>query len=116
MALVVLSRYNEAMYVLVTYVPESHLEQVKESLFAAGCGSMDGYDRCCWQVKGMGQFRPLAGSHPFLGSEGALERIEEWRLEIVVDEAHAAGAVEALRQAHPYEVPAYHLIPVMTLA
>ncbi len=103
------------MYVLVTYVPESHLGQVKEALFASGAGSMDGYDQCCWQVKGTGQFRPLSGSHPFLGSGNQLETVEEWRLEMVVDEEHAAKVVEALKRAHPYEVPAYHLIPVMTL-
>lgn len=103
------------MYVLVTYVPESHLEQVKEALFRSGAGCMDGYDRCCWQTKGTGQFRPLEGSHPFIGSEEKLERVDEWRVEMVVDEAHAALAVQALKQAHPYEVPAYHLIPVLTI-
>ena len=66
-------------------------------------------------MKGTGQFRPLAGSHPFLGSEDQLETVEEWRLEMAVDEEHAAKVVEALRRVHPYEVPAYHLIPVMTL-
>lgn len=103
------------MFVLVTYVPGSHLEQVKQALFAAGAGAMDGYDSCCWQVEGRGQFRPLAGSHPYLGSQDRVEQVAEWRLELVVDEAHAAAAVEALKRAHPYEVPAYHLIPVMTL-
>lgn len=101
------------MYVLVTYVPESHLEQVKQALFDAGCGAMDGYDRCVWAVKGEGQFRPLSGSKPLLGTEGKTEHVVEWRLELVVDEAHARKAVEALKRAHPYEVPAYHLIPVL---
>jgi len=103
------------MYVLVTYVPESHLEVVKQVLFDAGCGKMDGYDSCCWVAKGEGQFRPLKGSNPFLGKEGSVEKVTEYRLEVVVDEIHAALAVEALKEAHPYEVPAYHLINVMTI-
>jgi hypothetical protein len=107
--------YHDHMYVLVTYVPESHLEAVKQALFDAGCGCMDGYDHCCWTVKGEGQFRPLFGSDPFLGKVGKMEKVVEYRIEVVVDELHAAQAVEALKRAHPYEVPAYHLINVMTI-
>lgn len=54
------------MYVMVFYVPQSHLEEVKEAVFSAGAGIMGGYDRCCFQTLGTGQFRPLAGSSPFL--------------------------------------------------
>lgn len=103
------------MYVLVTYVPESHLDIVKAALFEAGAGRMAGYDCCSWQVKGEGQFRPLSGSNPFLGSHDVVEYTEEYRLEMVVTEDLAVNAVEALKKAHPYEVPAYHLIPVLTI-
>ncbi len=103
------------MYILVTYVPESHLEVVKSSLFKAGAGKMGAYDSTCFQSKGTGQFRPLDGASPFIGSVGTLAQEQEWRLELVVDEEYAAQAVEALLESHPYEVPAYHLIPVLTL-
>lgn len=100
------------MYVLVCYLPESHLESVKEALFASGAGEMGGYDRCCWQTKGIGQFRPSASSNPFLGKSGELAQVEEWRLELVVREEDAPAVIEALKRSHPYEVPSYHLIPV----
>jgi hypothetical protein len=103
------------MYVMVFYVPQSHLEVVKEAVFNAGAGTMGAYDRCCFQTLGTGQWRPLAGSSPFLGQVGTLEQLPQWRLELVVDEEHAAQAVQALLDSHPYEVPAYHLIPVLTL-
>ncbi|MPM97551.1 GTP cyclohydrolase 1 type 2 [bioreactor metagenome] len=103
------------MYVMVFYVPQSHLEEVKEAVFNAGAGTMGPYDRCCFQTLGTGQWRPLSGSTPFLGQVGTLEQVPEWRLELVVDEEHAAQAVQALLDSHPYEVPAYHLIPVLTL-
>lgn len=103
------------MYVLVCYVPESHLELVKQALFSAGAGKMGSYEHCSWQTLGTGQFKPTEGSSPFLGQVGTLEQTPEWRLELVVDEEHAAVAVEAMLDAHPYEVPAYHLIPVMKL-
>lgn len=76
---------------------------------------MDGYDRCCWQVEGQGQFRPLKGSDPYVGREGHEEHVKEWRLEMVVPEDKATQVVEALVKAHPYQVPAYHLIPVKTV-
>lgn len=103
------------MYVLVFYVPQTHLEVVKEAVFCAGAGRMAGYDQCCFQTLGTGQFQPLEGSSPFEGQVGTLAQVPEWRVELVVDEAHAAQALQALLDSHPYEVPAYHLIPVLTL-
>lgn len=103
------------MYILVCYVPQSHLEQVKQALFTAGAGVMGGYDQCCWETEGLGQFRPLQGSNPFLGKRGELAQVREWRIELVVNEEDAPLVVQALKDAHPYEVPAFHLIPVHTL-
>ncbi|PKL14325.1 MAG: NGG1p interacting factor NIF3 [Spirochaetae bacterium HGW-Spirochaetae-8] len=103
------------MYSLVCYVPESHLDQVKTALFEAGAGRIGAYAECCWQVLGQGQFKPLEGAEPFIGEEGQLELVREYRLEMVVEEQYAVQAVQAMREVHPYEVPAYHLIPVLTV-
>jgi len=100
------------MYVLVCYLPESHLESVKNALFSAGAGSMGGYEKCCWQTKGLGQFLPSLTSNPYLGVREELAQVAEWRLELVVKEEDAASVIEALKSSHPYEVPSYHLIPV----
>lgn len=97
------------MYKLCFYVPEPQLEAVKQALFAVGAGRIGGYNCCCWQTLGEGQFRPLAGSQPFLGQPGRLERVAEWKVELVVDDRLIHDAVRALRQAHPYETPAYDL-------
>ena len=98
------------MYKLCVYVPESHLEDVKAALFAAGAGRIGNYEQCCWQVLGSGQFKALAGSNPHLGEVGSLEQVPEWRVEMVCSEASVAGAVKALKQSHPYEEPAWDLI------
>lgn len=94
------------MYKLVFFVTESHLEQVKAAVFAAGAGAIGNYDQCCWQVAGVGQFRPLAGSSPFIGQVAQLEQVSEYRVEMVCDDAFIRAAVTALRLAHPYEEPA----------
>lgn len=103
------------MYMLVFHVPVTHAEAVKEAVFAAGAGRMSNYERCCWQVAGKGQFLPVQGSKPFLGVQGQIEYVDELRIETTVDEFNAARVIKALVDAHPYEVPSYHLIPVLTL-
>ena len=98
------------MYKLSFFVPESHLEVVKEAVFAAGAGKIGDYDSCCWQVKGLGQFRALPGSHPFLGVQGVVEEVEEYKVEMVCDNTHIKSVLAALKTVHPYEEPAYEVV------
>ncbi|MCH3917673.1 MAG: divalent cation tolerance protein CutA [Spirochaetia bacterium] len=98
------------MYMLGVYVPKEYLEKVKQALFFAGGGKFGNYDCCCWQTRGEGQFRPLVGSDPFLGTVGKMEKVEEWKLEMIVPEETAEAVIKALKKSHPYEVPAYHLL------
>jgi len=97
------------VYKLCYFVPESHLEKTKEALFQAGAGRIGDYDSCCWQCRGQGQFRPLAGSNPYLGQQGVVEQVDEFRVELVCEDHLIRTAVAALRQSHPYEQPAYEV-------
>jgi hypothetical protein len=49
------------------------VEKVKSALFKVGAGKYKHYDQCCWQTKGQGQFRPLVGSNPAIGSHVMLK-------------------------------------------
>ena len=95
------------MHKLCFYVPESHLEKVKRAVFAAGAGRVGDYESCCWQTPGQGQFRPLPGSEPHIGTIGQLETLAEHKVEMVVSDERVDAAVAALLAAHPYEEPAY---------
>lgn len=97
------------------YVPVTHVDSVKEALFAAGAGQVGLYGHCAWQTLGQGQFQPLPGSSPFVGEQGKLTQIDEYLVEMVCDEAIVADAVSALRRAHPYEEPAFGLLPMLNL-
>src|SRR5690554_7868782 len=103
------------MYKLCFYVPESHLEAVKQAVFDAGAGRMGDYEHCCWQVLGQGQFRPGSGANPFIGEAGRLEQVAEYRVEMVCEDEAIQQAVAALRQAHPYEEPAFDVWPLLEL-
>ncbi len=100
------------MLSLVFYVPSNEKESVKEALFQAGAGKIGNYDCCCFEVAGTGQFRPLPGSHPSLGQLDQVEKVQEWRIEMVLEESAQEKVITALKKAHPYETPAYHLTKV----
>src|SRR5262245_51778391 len=102
------------MYLLHFLVPQSHLEQVKEAIFAAGAGRVDNYQDCTWQTKGEGQFMPLAGSHPFIGEINQLETVIEYKVETICSDECIGAAVAALKKAHPYESPSYTVLRMET--
>jgi structural hemagglutinin/hemolysin toxin protein RtxA len=101
---------------LVFFVPESHKEAVKQAIFAAGAGRYDGYDSCSWETLGTGQFRPLDGSQPFIGQQGTVEIVAEYRVETICDDQLIKSVVSALIESHPYETPAYEVWSIQTLA
>lgn len=101
------------MYKLTVFIPEEALDEVKSALFAAGAGTIGNYEQCCWQVQGSGQFMPLTGSSPHIGTQHSLEQVNEWRVEMVVAEEAIKTVVAALKRAHPYETPAYDVIKVL---
>jgi hypothetical protein len=103
-------------YKLVVFVPEEAIEAVKQAIFNAGAGRLGHYDSCSWQVLGEGQFRPLAGSQPYIGELGAVERVAEYRLETLVAEQDLVAVVAALKQAHPYEEPAFEVVSLVNVS
>ena len=103
------------MLKVVFFVPESHKETVKHAVFEQGAGRYDGYDCCCWETAGTGQFKPLSGSQPFLGRQNELETVAEYRVEMICSEQHIKAVLVALVHAHPYETPAYDVQPIKML-
>jgi len=103
---------NARMKKLTVYIPEAALEQVKDALFHAGAGRYAAYDRVCWQVLGVGQFRPLKGSHPAIGEVGQETRVAEYRVEMICEEALVCAVTAALRTVHPYEEPAFDFVDI----
>ncbi len=97
------------MYTLTFLAPETHLDVIKNAIFATGAGSIGNYSHCAWQTLGEGQFMPLSGSNAFIGAINTLEKIPEYKVEIICTDERITAAVEALKRAHPYETPAYQV-------
>lgn len=103
------------MLKLIYYVPESHLESTKQAIFSAGAGGIGNYEHCAWQVKGIGQFKPVKGANPYIGELGELEQVDEWRVETIVIEENAKTVAKALKASHPYEEPAFEFIQIIEI-
>ena len=92
---------------LVTFVPDSHVEMVREALCSKGAGVIGQYRDCSFRTAGTGTFRGASGTRPHVGKAGRLEEAKEWRLEVLLKESECDAVVHALRDKHPYEEPAY---------
>jgi hypothetical protein len=110
------------MLKLSFYVPEPSLEVVKLALFDAGAGRIGLYEHCAWQVLGRGQFRPLLGANPAIGQAPSecqppvLTQLDEYLVEMVLDDDCLVPVIQALRRVHPYEEPAFGVFTMLDLA
>jgi dinuclear metal center YbgI/SA1388 family protein len=97
---------------LIIYVPQSHLNAIKQVLSELGAGKIGDYDSCSFSSEGIGSFRPLEGAKPFLGKKGKIETVSESKLEALIPWARREEILKKVRQIHPYEEMAYDLFLV----
>ena len=97
---------------IVTFVPESHRALVRDALAAAGAGVIGDYTHCAFNAPGVGNFLPGATANPYLGEKGSVNEEPEWRIEMAADKARLTPIIKALYQAHPYEEPAFDVVPL----
>lgn len=95
---------------LVVYVPVEATPTVLDALFAAGAGRVGAYQECAFLVRGRGQFRPVEGARPVIGQLDELEYVDEDRVEVSLPRRIRGDVVAALRAAHPYEEPVFHVL------
>lgn len=95
---------------LVVYVPRSHVEEIRNSLFAAGAGSIGDYEECSFNTAGYGTFKPVKGANPTLGKLELQERVEETKIEVVFAAYLERDIIVSMLAVHPYEEVAYHVV------
>lgn len=108
----VLRPLKNALVKLVTFVPLSHEEAVRNALFEAGAGHIGSYDCCSYNLNGRGTFRPGSNTNPFVGEQGKLHMEEEVRIETICHQQAVSGVIKSLVAAHPYEEVAYDIYPL----
>jgi len=92
-------------YKIVTFCPEDDVERLRNTLAASGAGRIGNYELCSFELKGTGTFLAGKGTNPAIGKKGAIEKVDEVRLEMVCPKAALALAVTTIKQFHPYEEP-----------
>ncbi len=95
------------------FVPIDKAEEVKEAMFLAGGGRIGQYDCCCFESSGIGQFRPLKGSNPYIGNQDKIEKVQELKIEMVCEDSLIKEVVKAMKESHPYETPAYDIVKLL---
>ena len=90
---------------VVTFCPAEAVERIRNALATVGAGRIGGYELCSFEIGGTGTFLGGAATSPRVGRKGALQRVDEVRLEMVCPEASLALAVTTLGEFHPYEEP-----------
>lgn len=110
----ILSPMPGSLYKLYTYVPETHIEQLRQALFDTGAGAIGNYEHCSFNTPGTGTFKGNEQAQPFIGQAGgALESVKEIRLEVIVPEHLKGTILNTLKANHPYEEVAYELISLV---
>lgn len=99
----------------VVFVPEGDAHRLTDALATAGAGAGGDYSRCAWTASGTGTFVPGEGSHPAVGVVGRAETVAEARVEMVAPRHLRRAVVQAMRQAHPYEEPAFDVLELAAL-
>lgn len=95
---------------LTVFVPPAKADAVADAMFAAGAGRIGLYERCSFRTPGTGTFFGTEGTRPVVGKRGALETVDEIRVEMVCPRARLPEVVAAMKATHPYEEPAYDLL------
>ncbi|MDN5330964.1 MAG: hypothetical protein PWP45_189 [Tepidanaerobacteraceae bacterium] len=104
--------FEDSLKKIVVYVPKGYEDVVRDSMGNAGAGHIGNYSHCSFNVSGIGTFKPLEGSNPFLGQLGELEKVEEVRIETIAPASRVKKIINAMLKVHPYEEVAYDIYPV----
>jgi dinuclear metal center YbgI/SA1388 family protein len=94
---------------LTTFIPHSAVDPVLQALHHAGAGHMGEYSHCSFVSTGDGRFKPSKGANPYIGVPEQIEKVTEYRAEVVFPSHLSQSIVAALKQAHPYEEVAYYI-------
>ena len=99
---------------IVTFVPETHADIVREAIGSAGGGRIGNYTHCTFSVKGIGRFKPGEGADPVIGAVGSSESVQEEKIEFVCERVLAKKVMEEIRRVHPYEEVPIDVYPLIS--
>lgn len=100
------------LFKVVVFVPTQYADKLMIKMGACGAGHIGNYSDCFFLSPGQGTFRAGDHTNPFIGKRGALERVEETRLETIVTNEKLQSVIQSIKKYHPYEEVAYDIYPL----
>ena len=94
---------------LQTYVPKINAEELRQSLFNAGAGSVGNYESCSFNVNGVGTYLGNENSNPVIGKKGELHTENETAISVTFKKHLESNVLKSLFESHPYEEVAYEI-------
>lgn len=110
---ILIESHQERLYKIVVFVPNTHVEDVRNAITESGGGWIGNYSHCTFNIEGIGTFMPREGTNPYIGSAGKIEKVEEVRVETIVKQSILDTVVNNMINAHPYEEVAYDIYPLL---
>jgi dinuclear metal center YbgI/SA1388 family protein len=100
---------------LSVFVPVTHTEIVRTTIFNSGGGNIGNYDSCSFSSAGEGTFRPLENSNPSIGKQDEFSQLEEKKMEFLVSTHKLQSVIQHMLQVHPYEEVAYDVVSLQNV-
>jgi dinuclear metal center YbgI/SA1388 family protein len=104
---------------LVVFCPDIKLKNgryapgvLRNALFSAGAGHIGKYEHCSFNTEGLGTFRGMEGSHPFIGKQGKTHIQKEIKIEVIFPTYAEKNLIQKMKEVHPYEEIAYDIYPL----
>lgn len=98
---------------LEIFIPETHFPQLQKALQSVDAGHIGNYDSCFSYSPVMGTWRPLAGTHPYIGKQDEISCEPELKVEVTLSAEKLKETVAAVKAIHPYEEPVIIAIPLI---
>ena len=94
----------ENKYKLVIFTPLTHSDIIREALGKAGAGVIGNYEYCSFSSIG---YRGNEKSNPSIGVALNYEKVEEEKIEVIVNQSVLKKVIEDVKKVHPYEEVAF---------
>ena len=97
---------------LIVFVPFEYADKVAAAMHTAGAGIIGEYSNCSFRTSGIGTFKGSGKSNPKLGVKENFEKVDEVKIEVLVNSFDLQKIIAEMKKAHPYEEVAYDVYPL----
>ena len=94
---------------LVTYTIPENAEELRNSLFDAGAGTIGNYENCSFNSKGIGTYMGNEHSNPEIGERFEFVEADEIKIEVTFEKHLENKILKSLFKNHVYEEVAYEI-------